>query len=94
MKAVVLGVAHRKGIAKKTQQPYDFATLQTLRPIEAVNRENFTQRGYGFEPVDVKLDPAAVESFASLKFPASVELVAEPRPNSYGEMDFVVVGLK
>jgi hypothetical protein len=94
MKAIVLGIAHRKGTAKKSGMPFDFATLQTLRPIEAVSRESFQQRGYGYEPIDVKADPAAVDAFASLKFPCTVELLTEARPSPYGELELYVTGCK
>lgn len=95
VKATVLGIAHRRGKSKKNgNAPFDFATLLTLRPIQPVARENFTQSGHGFEVVECKADPRALDSFAGLKFPAEVELTTEARPSPFGELELYVTGRK
>lgn len=96
MKAIVLGIAHRKGISTKNgpAREFDFATVYTLRPIEVVNREKFQQVGHGFEVVEAKADEGALPQFAGRKFPAEMELITEARPSAFGNLELVVVGVK
>jgi len=94
MKALVLGIAHRKGIAKGSKNPYDFATLFMLRPVRAVASQNFTQTGHGFEVVEAKAAITAVDSFAGVKFPSELELATDTQVSSFGELEIIVTGVK
>jgi hypothetical protein len=93
MQALVLGIVHRRGVSKKSGQAYDFATLLTLRPVQPVATEKFTQTGHGFEVVEAKADPAAVASFAGIKFPGMVDLETDSRVSQFGELELVVTGV-
>lgn len=94
MKAIVLGLAHRKGQKKSDGSAFDFAMCYLLRPIENRASERFTQVGYGFEPMEVKCAPEAVAGFAGRKFPSECDLVTDAEPNQFGELTLRIVGVK
>ena len=94
MKALVSGIVHRKGNAKKTGNPYDFTRLLTLNPVQPIDSENMTVRGAGLQQAEVNAEPALVQVLQGLKLPAHLELLTEARPNAYGELELVVTGVK
>ena len=90
MKMNVCGVQRIAGTSK-AGSAFDMCELLALVPIEAVNgKVNIS--GSGFKVMQVPLDPAAMPQFMGLKFPLSVELVTDVRPNR-GQLETVVVGI-
>lgn len=94
MKALVLGIVHRKGIAK-SGDPYDFCMLKTLRPVEPVNTDRMTVRGVGLTEVEVQADPGVVDQLRHLlgKFPLELDLATDARPGRFGQLELVVTGV-
>ena len=74
MRVHVIGVVRRKGIAKETKKPFDFAQLLYFRPLEPVSTENFQMHGYGYEQATLDMELAALDKFAQVRFPAQLEL--------------------
>jgi len=91
MKLQVIGVKRVAGTAKATGAPFDMCTLYAITPIENVNNGKLTVQGGGFELTEIALDPEALPSFQSLKFPCALELSTDIRPYR-GEFQAVVVG--
>lgn len=94
MKALVIGISHRKGIAKESGRPYDFAQVTTLEPLKEFESERYTCRGHGLDSAEIKADPSCLSQFAGMKFPAELELVTEARRSPFGQLELVVVGVK
>lgn len=92
MKANVVGVRRMAGTAKTSGNAYDMCNITLLVPVEVVNTPKMQINGAGFGVMELPLDPASLPQFMNLKFPASVELVTEPRPRG-GKVETVVTGL-
>lgn len=84
MRVTVIGVKRMRGIGKESGRPFDFATMEILRPIEVTASEKFTMEGYGMEtsPVDLAID--CLPKFAGVTFPAVLDLVTTTEPGRKG----------
>lgn len=94
MKATVVGIVHRKGIAKKSGNPYDFAVCKILTAISTSSSENMQVKAHGFQEAEIAAEPSCVEKFAGLKLPGVYELETDSRVNNYGQLELVVVGVR
>lgn len=79
MKALCAGISRQHGNSKKTGKPYDMARVITLQPIEVVSNPDFSREGYGFQAVEIDLDPACLPRFAGVKFPCTLDLSTTDR---------------
>jgi hypothetical protein len=93
MELNVIGVFRMAGKSKESGNPYDFAQLLYLKPIEPVANANMTLRGFGFEVSKVDLSNEALEKFGQLTFPARIEVTTDTVPSRSG-FRTVVVGYK
>lgn len=91
MKVTVIGVKRMKGIGKESGNAYDFASCEVLAPIQNRTSEKFSIQGLGFEVAKLDMDLTALASFNDVKFPATLELTVEHRPDRNG-MKPVVTG--
>jgi len=94
MKSTVVGIVHRKGIAKKSGNPYDFAVVKILTPVASSNSENMTVRAHGYQEAEVAAEPSVVDKFNGLKLPGVYELETDSRVNGYGQLELVVTGVR
>ena len=84
MKVLVLGVVRMSGTSTKsgTPKPYDMTRVTYGVPVAPVHSENRTVTGSGFEVQDLDLDPAALNQFSEIKFPAVLDLDVQPNPSN------------
>jgi len=82
MKVLVLNAQRAKGVSKKNGNDYDICTVQFGIPIENVSREGRQVIGYGINPQEIALDPAALKDFSSYEFPVELDLIIEPDPRN------------
>lgn len=94
MKLTVLGVKRIQGTSSKTGNPFDMCNLIALTPIAPFSGK-VTVQGFGFETMEVSLDPNGLAAFAAYqgKFPATLELETESQP-FMGKLETVVTGIK
>lgn len=93
MKFQAIGVKTMSGISKKSGSAYQMGMVYGYAPIEEVQKEAFEIVGYGFEPAELQLDPACIEQFKDVKFPAQLELETDVIARM-GKFETVVIGLK
>lgn len=95
MKTMVLGVKLVSGVSTKSGSPQNFeiCTVLTMSKVEKVTTEKVTVRGFGFEVSEIRLAPDALEQFASVKFPASLDLETD-MVNFRGKLEPIVTGVK
>ena len=89
MECLVSGVVERSGKAKSTGQPYKFAQLLVLVPVEPVVRDTFAIRGAGYELRELDCSPEAFQSALALKFPSRCELTLEVEMRRSGPQTIV-----
>lgn len=92
MKVICAGVRHQYGKSKKTGKNYDMAAVITLCPIGAAATADYTKIGHGYEMAEIDLRPDAMEQFANLQFPCTVDLMTDMEQR-FGRMVPVVVGI-
>jgi len=90
MKVIVVGVVHNRGVSK-TGNKYDFAMVRFLREIRTMESKNRQVFAFGFEEATINLDPAALEQFRDIQFPARVDLAI--KPDDYNPDRNVCVGI-
>ncbi len=89
MKVLVCGVARISGLSKFGSQ-FDMCMLKALRPIESFDNGKIACRAYGFESVDLSLDPDCLPQFSELRFPTMLDLRLEDKLTRKGIESFVV----
>ena len=92
MKLTVVGVKNLKGKAKATGNPFEMCRLFALVPIEIASNDKIVVEGFGFELAEINLDPAALDGFKAVKFPATLDLSTDSRPYR-GKLETVVTGI-
>ena len=100
MKAIVIGCTHSHGISNKSGSLKDYGMgkmliLQQIEEIHTAKPElgtEYHKTGFGFEPMEVDLDLAALQQFATLKFPCQLDLLMEQRP-MFGKLSTVCAGI-
>jgi hypothetical protein len=94
MKLTVLGVKRIQGTSSKTGNPFDMCNLLALNPIQSFAGKVAIQ-GFGYEVMEVNLDPNAVPQFSAYqgKFPVTLELDTEYQA-FMGKLETVVTGIK
>lgn len=92
MQVTVLGVRRMQGVGKASKQPYDMAALLVMQPIRPFSKEGLNISGYGFEPSEVSLKTDALEQFAGLKFPVTLDVETDME-NRGGKLQAIVTGL-
>lgn len=93
MQVMAIGVFRMTGKSKDTGNPYDFAQLMYLKPIEPVARESMTLRGFGYEVAKCDLANDALEKFNQVGFPARIEIETDTIPGRSG-FRTIVTGFK
>lgn len=91
MRVQAIGVKRMSGIGKETGNPFDFAQIEILRPMENAAKGKFKLEGYGYETLRIDLSNDAIHKFAEVRFPASIDLVIDTIPGRQG-LRSVVVG--
>lgn len=92
MKFNVTGVKIVDGLTKKDETPFEIPAVLVSVPIKPGNfSKNYRVRGYGNEVAEIYLDPASLELFANVKFPADLELQTEMQVVR-GKFESVVIG--
>lgn len=94
MKALVAGVVHMKGTAKKTGKPYDMANVNTLTVSQSAQTDGFTKQAYGFEISQIQCTQEAVSQFSQFqgRFPLELELITDMTQFA-GRLVPIVVGV-
>lgn len=82
MKVLVLNAQRAKGVSPKNGRDYDICTVQFCVPVENFSRENRQVVGYGMNPQEIALDPAALKDFANHSYPVELDLKIEPDPRN------------
>lgn len=82
MKVIVLNAQRARGISQKNNAEYDICTVTFGVPVQAVTRDNRQVQGFGVNPQEIGLDPAALSQFAKHSLPAELDLVIEPDPRN------------
>ena len=91
MKTTVLGVKRIEGTAKVSGNPFDMCRLFCMVPIEQASGKTKVS-GFGYELGEMELLPESLASFASVKFPAQLDLMVEQK-FMFGEFKSFVTGL-
>lgn len=84
MRVKAIGVMRMKGIGKQSGQPYDFAQLMYLRPVEVFTKDNLSITGIGYEVSKLDLQIEAMHKFNDIKFPADLDITLEQIPDRRG----------
>lgn len=100
MKAHVIGVSRINGTSNKSGKlkDYDMGKLLVLQPIEPKAKEDkeagtcFAVSGYGYETMEVDLDPVALIQFKDVRFPCVLDLEMDQRP-MFGKLATVCTGI-
>lgn len=76
-----VSASRRSGISKKSGAKYDMCNLAYALPLEAVDTQNMTFAGHGFEVMEINLSPEKIGDFAGLELGQQIEvaLSADPR---------------
>lgn len=93
MQVMAIGVFRMTGKSKDTGNPYDFAQLLYLKPIEPVARESMTLRGFGYEVAKCDLANEALEKFNQVPFPVRIDIETDTVPARNG-FRTIVTGFK
>lgn len=101
MKANIIGVSRIEGISNKSGvlRPYDMPRILALQPVEMAAKSDdkagtrYSKTGYGFEAMEIDLDPSAMAQFSEVKYPAVLDLVIDQRM-LFGRLASVCVGFK
>lgn len=93
MLSTVLGVSRMQGIGKTSKQAYDMARVLVLNPIKPFSKEGLSISGHGFEVAEVALKPEALDTFAGMKFPLTLDLETDMETRG-GKLTPIVVGIK
>lgn len=92
MKLNVLGVKRISGNSAKTGNDFDMCNVFGIVPLQIGGGKSVKVEGYGYEVAELPLDPAALPLFASVKFPAVLELETDSRPYM-GKLETFVTGI-
>lgn len=95
MKMQVVGITRIAGVSSKSgkPRPYDMPKVVCLQPVQIQKKEAYERSGFGYEPLEVDLDPEAFESFSQVKFPCVLELITDSRA-LFGRLQTICVGFK
>lgn len=92
MKVNVLGVKRIHGTSGKTGNAYDICNVLCIVPIELTDSKNMKLEGYGFDSVELALDPKAIPLFSDVKFPSVLDLETDSR-SFMGKLETFVIGI-
>ena len=84
MRVKAIGVMRMKGIGKESGNPYDFAQLMYLRPIEVFTKEKLSITGIGYEVAKLDMQIEAMHLFNDIKFPADLDVSLDQIPDRRG----------
>lgn len=93
MRVQAIGVKRIRGVGKESGREFDFTQLTILKPIDNASKELFSLQGYGYETSDIDVENEALNQFAHVQFPATLDLVVDTQPGRKG-LRSVVVGIK
>lgn len=94
MKALVLNAFERKGISKKTSEPYTSYHVNIALPFNPVDFGSYKESGYGVNIAELPLQPEALQKFAFMNGkPAYMELVTTEMI-LFGDLKTVVIDAK
>ena len=72
-------VVHMKGIGKSSGNPFDFAELRYVVPIQPVQKQNFQMQGYGAEVQTLPLENSnLIHQFAEVKPGSRISIEVGP----------------
>lgn len=83
MRVKAIGVQRLKGVSK-TGNPFDFARLMYLRPVEVTSGDKFSSSGFGFSQGEIDLSIESLHKFNDIKFPCDLDLALETVPDRRG----------
>lgn len=100
MKATIIGVTRIEGISNKSGvlRPYDMPRILALQQIEISSKSDekvgtrYSKTGFGFETMEIDLEPSGMQDFAGLKYPAQVDLIIGQKM-LYGRLASVCTGI-
>lgn len=92
MKLQVLGVKRVSGTSK-AGSAFDICSLIATVPVDVTANQKITVQGFGYEVAEIPLDPGCMSQFASVKFPAALELNTDTRP-FHGKLETFVSGIQ
>lgn len=95
MKMLVAGVKVLSGFSKKSNSDFEIPLLFGLVAVENFKKEHLASAGYGFEPMEVRIDPFCLPQFIPYagKFPCHLDLDTDVMP-FMGEVKTVVIGIR
>lgn len=89
MKAMVAGCFKMSG-QSKTGNKFDMCVIRVLRPSESFVTDKIHCTAYGYESVDLQLDPEALPQFAQLQYPMQLDLQVEEKLTRKGIESYVI----
>lgn len=93
MKLHVLGVKRIHGTSSKTGNDFDMCNIVGIVPVQTGSGKSTKVEGYGYETAELPLDPEAIPQFATVKFPAQLDLETDSRPYM-GKLETFVTGVR
>jgi len=95
MKMLVSGVKNLFGFSKKSNNDFEMPFVFGLVKVENFKKDNLQCVGFGYEPMEVRLDPDCIKDFAQFegKFPLMLDLETDVAP-FMGEPKTIVIGAK
>lgn len=92
MKAVAIALTKSKGVAKKTNKPFDMQMLSILIPNDQVATENYSKFGKGFQVLEMPVSDEGYQALAMLEYPVAAEFTTGMVPR-FGRMETMVTGI-
>ncbi|WP_429065836.1 hypothetical protein [Aeromonas veronii] len=80
MKVKFVGVATMEGIAKASKKPFCMHKFFYAVSIAPVSSPNFSKSGFGFEVMEVEIDPGCMSDFALCELGELVDIEVQPNP--------------
>lgn len=91
MHAIVLSAYKMNGLSKASNSPFEMHKLTILVPAENVSSQKFNKLAYGYEVLDLDIEPASFPKFSVLTYPCAVTINLEQLPRG-GKLQSVVTG--
>lgn len=93
MRVHAVGVYKMSGLAKQTGNPFEFAQLVVLVPVEIAASAKFNKEGFGLEAQTVDIDSKLLNKFSGVPFPCDIELTTDQVVGRKG-IETVITGFK
>ena len=95
MQILVCGAKRIYGTSSKSGNEFDMCNLIGLVPVSTASGKQTKVEGFGLEPAEIPLDPAALSSLRQFqgRFPLTLEVETDSRPYM-GKLETFIVGVR